>query len=85
MSLSNAVRAQIELKNVENTLRRTLEEARSENAAENYGVSQDDVDEAIRLTQRAGRAVGKLHDHLGEASQRSTISGIAELGQKGDD
>ena len=85
MSLSNAVRAQVELENVENTIRRTLEEARSENAAENYGVSQDDVDEAIKLIQRAGRAVGNLHGHLSEAAQRSTVPGIAELGLKGDD
>ena len=85
MSLRNAVQAQLGLEDVERILRRTLEEARSENAAQNYGVSQADVDEAIRLTQRAGRAVGKLHDHLSQASQDSTIPGVAELGQKGDD
>lgn len=85
MSLRNAVQVQLGLEDVERILRRTLEEARSENAAENYGVSQDDVDEAIKLIQRAGRAVGNLHGHLSEAAQRSTIPGIAELGQKGDD
>ena len=84
MSLRNAGFILAGIEDVERILRRTLEEARSENAAENYGVSQDDVDEAIRLLQRAGRTVGVLHDHLGEASQRSTVPGIAGLGQKPD-
>ena len=85
MSLRNAVQAQLGIEDAERILRRLLEEARSENAAENYGVSQEDVDRVIKKIQKAGRAVGKLHTLLNELSLNSTVPGIAELGQKGDD
>ena len=84
MSVRNAGFISAGIEDVERILRRMQEEANRPDAAASYGVDQKTVNRIKNAVESIGEDVGRLHRLLGNASQRSTVPGIAGLGQKPD-